>query len=257
MEVLWAATQTNKVRTRFPQRGGIFLVSPPGQLKTSLLSCFEEQIGVLGYSDMTTNNLIEARDLIASKKVNTLLFYDMQKLYERRQDTAANIEGNIRSVMDEGFTSASHEKVSKNVIQSKARALIMAALTTNFYRRKLGDWESSGFARRVLFCVYTMKNPEMIEQAVLSETPIMLGEPCTLNMPINLEIVPDMRPGDDEFLMRIMRKQRNDVPLNLVKKILWVLRWKYKVRLKQKDISMDILKEFSQCLGEGGAEIII
>jgi hypothetical protein len=253
LEVLWAFQQTHKVRTRFPSRGGVFLVSPPGQLKTSLLSCFEYDYGVLGYSDMTTTNLIEARDMIASKKCNTLLFYDMQKLYERRADTASNIEGNIRSLMDEGFTSASHEKVSKNVIQMKARALVMAALTTQFYRAKLGGWESSGFARRVLFCVYTLKDPSLIERAILSETPIMLGK--TISTPINLEIDQDSQPGDDEFLLRIMRRQRQDVPLNLMKKTLWVLRWRYKKQLKQKDRSLEILKEFSQCLGEEGAEI--
>lgn len=204
---------------------------------------------------MTTTNLVEARDMIASKKCNTLLFYDMQKLYERRPDTASNIEGNIRSLMDEGFTSASHEKTSKNAIQVKARALVMAALTSRFYRERLSNWESSGFARRVLFCVYTLQDPSMIERAILSESPIMLGK--TISTPINLEIDPDIQPGDDEFLLRIMRRQREDVPLNLMKKTLWVLRWRYKKQLKQKDRAFELLREFSACLGEGGAEIVI
>ena len=256
MEVLWAFTQTHKVRTRFPARGGVALVSPPGQLKTSFLSCFEEQIGVLAYSDMTTTSLVEARDLIASKKANTILLYDMQKLYERRADTASNIEGNIRSVMDEGFTSAAHEKSSKNIIQAKARALVMGACTPTFYRSKLGQWESSGFARRLLFCVYTLKDPELIQKAILSETPIALGN-SNIRIPVNLEIPMDIQDGDDDFIRRVMKKQTEDVPVNLMKKTLWVLRWYYKKHLKQKDKSMEILKEFSQCLGDGGAEIEI
>lgn len=256
MEVLWAFTQTNKVRTRFPARGGVALVSPPGQLKTSFLSCFEEQLGVLAYSDMTTTSLVEARDLIASKKATTILLYDMQKLYERRADTASNIEGNIRSLMDEGFTSAAHEQSSKNIIQAKARALVMAACTPAFYRSKMGQWESSGFARRILFCVYTLRNPALIQEAILSEIPIALGN-GGIRMPVNLEIEPSIKAGDDDFILRIMKKQREDVPINLIKKTLWVLRWYYTKHLKQKDRSMEILKEFSQCLGDGGAEIDI
>lgn len=256
MEVLWAFTQTDKVRTRFPARGGVALVSPPGQLKTSFLQCFEEQIGVLAYSDMTTMNLVEARDLIASKKARTILLYDMQKLYERRADTASNIEGHIRSLMDEGFTSAAHESSSKNLIQSKARALVMAACTPTFYRSKLGAWETSGFARRMLFCVYTLKDPALIQQAILTEVPLLFGN-SGIRMPVNLEIPSDMRDGDDNFILRIVQKQREDVPVNLIKKTLWVLRWYYTKHLKQKDKSMEILKEFSQCLGGGGAEIEI
>lgn len=256
MEVLWAFTQTHRVRSRFPSRGGVALVSPPGQLKTSLLACFEEQLGVLAYSDMTVNSLVEARDLISSKKANTLLLYDMQKLYERRADTATNIEGSLRSVMDEGFTSAAFEKSSKNIIQAKARALVMAACTPTFYRARYGNWESSGFARRILFCVYTLKDPGAIQQAILTEIPIALGN-AGIRMPINLEIEPMMKDGDEDFIRRVVKKQQEDVPINLIKKTLWVLRWYYTKHLKQKDRSMEILKEFSQCLGDGGAEIEI
>lgn len=256
MLVLWAFTQTHKVRTRFPARGGVALVSPPGQLKTSLLQTFEYQLGVLGYSDMTTTNLVEARDLITSNKANTILLYDMQKLYERRADTASNIEGHIRSLMDEGFTSAAHESSSKNIIQAKARALVMGACTPTFYREKMGRWETSGFARRLLFCVYSLKDPWLIQEAILSETPIALGD-ASLRIPMNLEIPQDIQAGDDDFLRRIMKKQTDDVPLNLMKKTLWVLRWHFKKHLKKKDESMDVLKKFSSCLGDGGAEIEI
>jgi hypothetical protein len=254
-EVLWAATITHRVRSRFPSRGGIFLVSPPGQLKTSLLSIFESQVDAVCYSDMTSTTLVEARDLIASNKVNTLILLDFQKLYERRADTASNIEGNIRGLMDEGFTTASFERVSHNVIQSKARALVMGALTPAFYRAKLSGWESSGFARRSIFCVYKLSNPGLIEQAILRENPIELK--CgPLSMPVNLEIPAlDLTTKEEAFLTRLLHKQREDVPLNLLKKIFAVLRWRYTKHLKQKDRSLEVLEEFGECLGHGGAEI--
>lgn len=230
------------------------LVAPPGHFKTSMLSSLESQLGVAPFSDITTTELVQARDDIASKKLHTLIFYDMQKLYERRQDTASNIIGNLRALMDEGFASASYEATSKNMIHTKAKALVLGAMTPSLYREKLVDWEKSGFARRVLFCVYTLKNPEVIEEAILREKPIDIRS-NGFNVPINLEIDFTVTRDDDAFLLKLMRKQREDVPLNLLKKIMCVLRWKYKERLKQKDRAAEVLYEFGQCLGGEGAEV--
>jgi hypothetical protein len=246
LEVLWAATLTHRVRSRFASRGGLFLVSPPGQLKTSLLSCFEDYYGVLGYSDLTTTSLVQARDLIASNKAHTIVLYDLQKLYERRPDTAANIEGNLRSIMDEGFTTANYENVSKNAITSKARALVMAACTNRFYQNKLASWEVTGMARRVMFCVYKLRRPEKIQQAIMQDRPIELVM-NGVSVPVNLEISGEISKTDENLLRKIMQRQPEDVPMILMRKILCVLKWKYK-RMRKPDSSHRILTEFSECL---------
>lgn len=261
LEVLWAASQTHRVQSRFKQRGGIFLVSLPGQLKTTLLRITEDStIGVLGLSDLTTTMLVEARDSIAANKIHTLAFYDFQKIFERKADTASNILGNIRALMDEGFTTAAFEKAGAHgVIQQRARALIMAAITPKFYRDHLSEWCDQGMGRRAIFCVYKLRNPEVITEAIMRELPIDLATVAT-SVPSNLQL--DARPMDDpqveKLLMRMLRHQPGDeVPLILLKKIYAVLQWKYKVRLKQKDKAGYILSEFSEALGPEGAELVI
>ena len=53
--------------------------------------------------------------------------------------------------------------------------------------------------------VTTFRQPETnqfaIQRAILSEKPIDLG--LTMRMPLNLEIDPDMRKGDDDFIERV------------------------------------------------------
>lgn len=260
LEVLWAATLTSRVVSKFDSRGGIFLVAPPGQLKTSFLKIFDEQPGVLGFSDMTTNNLVSARDMISSRKVHTVTFYDFQKIYERRADTASNIVGNIRALTDEGFKSASFEQggESTRVIQAKARALVLAATTPSFYRQNLGEWTSNGFARRFLFCVYTMRDPDIMVDAIMNERPIELRN-MEVALPANLAI--DMAPtptqAEAAMLRRMLRNQAGEeVPLVLLRKIHAVLRWKCQ-RLGLKDSSMETLEEFSQCLNSEGAQLVV
>lgn len=260
-EILWASTLTHRVESRFPSRGGILMIAPPGQLKTSLLQSLENQRGVLGYSDMTSITLVEARDNFASHKCHTLLLYDLQKIYERRADTASNIMGSIRSLMDEGFTTASFENVSSSAIQSRARALVLAATTPSFYRIHLKSWEESGLSRRFIFSSFSMVNPEKLEEAVLNENPIEFKS-CEVPVPPNAIIPLSMNghgthgASDGAFLQYCLGKQVEKVPLILMKKILAVLRWKFE-RMGRKDRSRDIIGDFSESMRGEGARLKI
>lgn len=237
------------------------LISPPGQLKTSLLLSLSEQRGVIGYSDITSTNLVEARDSFASHKAHTMLLYDMQKLYERRADTASNIEGNIRSIMDEGFTTAAFEQSSNGLIQQSARAFVLAAGTPAFYRKHLKSWDESGVSRRMLFSVFSLDKPELLEEAVMQENPIefkMVEVPIPANLSIPLSMLPanGRLSSDADFIRYCLGKQVEKVPIIIMKKILAVLRWKYN-RLKQKDRSREILGEFSESLKGEGASLTL
>src|ERR1700674_2410733 len=126
IEFLWAAAMSYRVESAFHDRGGIMMVAPPASLKTAILSAIEQNsIGVMGCSDITLKTLTAARDLIAAKKIHTLMFYDFQKIYERKADTAAATIGTLRALMCEGFTSAAFEQ--QNIVQLKARAMVIAA----------------------------------------------------------------------------------------------------------------------------------
>jgi hypothetical protein len=258
LTVLHAACLTYRVDSAFKSRGGMLLVAPPGQMKTSMLATLIDQPGVMGYSDMTTKTLVEARDYIASKKVHTLLLYDFQKIYERKADTAANIVGSLRALVEEGFSSAAWEEHT-NMIQTKARALVMAACTPAFIRRNIVEWDESGFSRRFLFCHYTLRNPEVIVQAIMSDTPIPLMLNGDVAIPFNLSIPLVTHPEDELKLRRMLRhgQRGEEVPLILLRKLLAVLRWRCS-RMKKKDVNaMHILEEFSECMRDEGAEIVL
>lgn len=260
LEVLWASTITHRVESKFRSRGGVFVVAPPGHLKTSILHTLETQIGVSSYSDMVSNDLSEARDLIAANKIHTLIFYDFQKLYERRADTAANIIGNLRSVVDEGFTMTTIERGrsgGKSPNMRRARALLLAATTPKFVRLKLGEWRDSGFARRFLFCNFQLKHPSVVVDAILRDAPIEFSL-RGIGIPANLEIPMDVTMGDESFLMDCLKHQEGDeVPLILLKKTLAVLRWKYKSISHPDDRGLQIMQDFSESLGPEGADLIV
>jgi hypothetical protein len=219
-----------------------------------MLSAVENQPGVMARSDMTTTGLVEARDAIASKKIHTLMFYDLQKIYERKQETAANIIGSLRALMDEGFTTAAFE--NQNVIQTRARALVLAATTPSMYRRCIADWDQTGFSRRLIFSVYSLANPEAIVKAIMSDTPLELAGLSSVNVPFNLSIKLDEKPGDETELRKLLRRgQRGEeIPLILLRKILAVLRWKAAAQ-HSKDYSMDVLREFGKSMKDEGVEV--
>lgn len=231
------------------------MVAPPASLKTSILAGLEDQPGVMAYSDMTTKTLVEARDMIASKKIHTLMFYDFQKIYERKPETAQNIIGSLRALMCEGFTSASFEQ--QNILQMKARALVIAATTPNMYRARMGEWDETGFSRRMIFSLYSLDNPEVIVNAIMRDSPVMLETISSVNVPFNLAVPLEERAGDEAELRKLLRRgQRGEeVPLVLLRKILAVLRWKAKHQ-KKKDCSLDVVREFGKSM-TGAAEIVL
>lgn len=259
LEVLWASTLTYRVISRFPARGGLFLIAPPGHLKTSFLSILETQGGVWGYTDMVSNDLSAARDQICSNKIQTMLFYDFQKLFERRQDTASNIIGNLRALTDEGFSMTTADRQNsggRDPIQRKARALVLGAMTPSCYREHLGDWTKNGFARRFLFCVYQLKYPEIIVSSILKDQPLKFTL-RGLKIAANEEIPLAVNSSDEIFLKSCLKYQVGDeVPLILLKKVLSVLRWRSKL-LGMRDDSMELMLDFRECLGKEGADLIL
>jgi hypothetical protein len=258
IEFLWASTLTHRVESRFQDRGGILLVAPPASLKTSILAAIgKNAAGVMTLSDITVQALVQARDSIASKKIHTLMFYDLQKIYERRQDTAINIIGSIRALMCEGFTSASFEQ--QNILQVEARALVIAATTHSMYRARMPEWDETGFSRRWLYSMFSLSNPDAIVQSIMNDEPISLGTISTVHIPFNLSIPMAGKAGDEMELRKLLQgggQRGEEVPLILLRKVLAVLRWKAKQQ-KKADYSLDIVREFGKSMRNPGAEIVL
>lgn len=235
------------------------IVAPPAQLKTSILSAVENsQPGIVGMSDITLRTLVEMRDQIASKKVNALFFYDFQKVYERKADTAENIIGSLRALMCEGFTTAAFEK--QGLLRARARALVVAATTPIMYAKHMDEWDSSGFSRRFIYSLYSLSNPNVIVNAIMTNSPVAIGGISQVNVPFNLTIPIGLgeKSGDETELRKLLQRgQRGEeIPLLLLRKTLAVLRWKAKAQ-KKGDYGIDVVREFGKSMRGEGAEIVL
>lgn len=233
------------------------IVAPPASLKTAILSAVENwQPGIVGMSDITLKTLVEMRDAIASKKIHALFFYDFQKVYERKADTSANIIGSLRALMCEGFTTAAFEK--QGLLTARARALVVAATTPQMYRDHMEEWDGSGFSRRFIFSLYSLSNPNVIVNSIMNNEPVAIGGISQVQVPFNLSIPIGGKPGDEAELRKLLQKgQRGEeIPLILLRKTLAVLRWKSRQR-REKDHSLDVVREFGKSMKGEGAEIVL
>lgn len=250
---------TWRVESSFEDRGGLMIVAPPAQLKTSILSAVESsQFGIIGMSDITLRTLVEMRDQIAGKKIHALFFYDFQKIYERKADTAENIIGSLRALMCEGFTTAAFEK--QGLLRARARALVVAATTPQMYAKHMDEWDGSGFSRRFIFSLYSLSNPNLIVNAIMKNSPIAIGQISQVNVPFNLTVPIGFgeKPGDEkELRLLLQRGQRGEeIPLILLRKTLAILRWKARAR-REKDYALDVVREFGKSMKDAGAEIVL
>lgn len=220
MKILQYSVLSNRVRDAFPDRGGIMLVAPAGQLKTSLLKQLEGQLGVMPYSDLNTTNLQELRGQIVSGKVHCIMLYDLQKIYERNPQVTANVIGNLRALMSEGFTTSTADQTTSQMIIRGARALVLMATTEEHYFRYAATWEQSGFARRVLFVVYSVDNPHAITEAAIDNAVIDIPSYYNKVLPANFTIEGSLQPNERAwFKKKIGQKMDDSVRFILLRRI--------------------------------------
>src|SRR5215470_12602557 len=85
----------DSVPDAFSQRGGIMLVGPPENMKTTLATCLEKYSNALVVADMNVKQLVKVRDQISCGRYRTLVLPAFEKLYKRDADTASNVEGHL------------------------------------------------------------------------------------------------------------------------------------------------------------------
>lgn len=250
LEVLAAACLAWTVKWEFEQTGGIFLCAPTGQLKTSMLTMLESIPGVRGVSDLTSRDLSQMHDDIESKRIRTLMFYELPKLYERRSETAANILGHIRSLIDEGFTGISSESGGM-----RSRCVVLAAMPLAFQRRHIDEWRDNGLARRVLLAKFRLNDPSLIDRAIIKGEKIKFGTGHFI-APLD-EIKMSVTMAESYELAKLLRDQAGTgTPLVMLKKIVSVLRWKYR-QMHRPDVSMQIVHDFGRSLSTHGDELYL
>ena len=257
IEVLCAAHLTYLVDTPFPERSGIMLVGAPGVLKSTFLEELDRQYpNVITMSDLNVKSLVQFRDQIAAGTIQTLVFPELQKLYERKDETAANLEGTLRALVAEGFQAASFE--DQRVNRVRARCLVIGAMTPATQARRFQIWDESGFNRRFLWSLVRLRNPEALEEAILAWR----------RLDFRIRNVPQIPPFGDKIPNLTTRQERHNCRM-LVKyqpggsgvqqaqflvKIMAVLKWWYTETQPGRD-AMQVISAFGESLGREGTRL--
>lgn len=262
-DVLCAAHWTSKVESRFPSRGGVMMVAPPGHLKTTLIMrALEEFPDAHIVSDLVTQSIVRIREEIAGNKIRTLALTDFQKVYERHEFTASNIEGNVRALVDEGFTRTATEDSRMQTMP--ARCLVVAGMTSAMYLKRFSGWQDSGFVRRFLWCQFRLKNPERILEAIHHWKPLDFQRGRVFFVPVGATIPYELAERESIALSKLVRHQGSpEIPFLLLKKIACVLKWRDSQASsgrKSKAAAstyMEVLTDFGECLRREGAEVVL
>lgn len=254
LEILDAAHLTKHIHSEFKQRGGILLIGPPASLKTTFVkNVFEEHYDALVMGDVNIQTLVKMKEDIRCGRFSTFAFTEFEKLYQRRGDTAQNLEGSIKMLVEEGFDKPSFK--DQRIASSHARCLVVAALTSSFYERKYEDWQDSGFLRRFLVCNIALSNPQVLMDSISKWELYDLGTYKVSN-PGNRSIPYVVTDAENHLLRRAVKEQPGEhTPFVLLKKIMCVLHWKYDKEDKGKALA--IMKDFTPCLTRDGDEITL
>lgn len=252
IEVLSAAHLTRFVNHKtFEQRGGIFIVSPPGSLKSTFIrNAFEGFPDVLSLSDLNINTLTMMKPSFIDGRYTTLAFGEFEKLYQRNPATASNIEGHLRAMIEEGFGHSSFE--DQRMVSIKARVMVIGGITPSCYSRRSPAWMESGFARRFLWSHYTLADPRIIVEAIHKWRPLSFGK-IIKESPGNEFIAYSVTPKESARLQVLLKHQPSlETPYTLMKKILCVLKWRHSAKK-----AMDIIEDFSESLSNQGAKLAL
>lgn len=235
----------------YSQRGGIFFVSPPGSLKSTLIrNALEGFPDVLQLSDLNINTLTMLKTSFIDGRYTTMAFGEFEKLYQRNPATAANIEGHLKAMVEEGFGNSSFE--DQRMVAVHARVLMIAGITPSCYTRLTPRWMENGFARRFIWSHYTLNDPNIIVDAIHKWKPINFGK-VIKEMPSNEHIPYTVTVKESNKLRDLMKYQPSlETPYMLMKKVFCVLKWRH-----SPSKAMAIVEDFSESLGNQGAKLFL
>jgi hypothetical protein len=247
VEVLSAHHQSKFVNGDFEQRGGIMLIAPPGTLKSTIIKLsLEDYPDTLILSDLNVNTLTALKNSLIDSRYSTLGFGEFEKLYQRNPATASNIEAHLKALVEEGFQRASFE--DQRIPVMAARCAVVGGITPSCFSKKFAQWQENGFARRFLFCSYTLRDPDTLMEAISEWKMIEFGK-VSSQIPLPKKIPYTITEQENLMLRDSIKAQPNrETPFVIVKKIFCVLKWRYNPKK-----AWDIYIDFAQCMQKNGA----
>jgi hypothetical protein len=248
VEALIAAHLTSFVQSPFEERGGIFLVSPPQQLKSTIIKKLKVFPDAMVVSDLNYQQVNVLREDMCASRYNTLAFVEFNKVYQRNPATASNLEGVLASLSCEGWSGPPHE--DQRAAKDEARCLVIGGMTKSTYTARLQQWTENGFAQRFLWCHYKLANDSIIGDAIESQQPIDLsGDIWTQpNGPIKFNLTPEETSVIRTWITN--QPGGSKLPYSILLKIACVLKWRYAKSSRAKDpqLHMKVLNQFKRLL---------
>lgn len=213
----------------FSQCGGVMLVAPPEQMKTTVVKCLSAYGDCLVLSDLNVRQLAKyLRDEISAGRYHTLALTAFEKLYKRDADTAANIEASLSAMMEEGFGHASFED-SRSFVRT-AKCLVVGALVESAYRQSFSSWVDSGFARRFLWLHFRLKDPMILTRSIIQWEPVVVSSGDGMpGLPLGNKIPFTTTEQELIDIYKLIKDQPgHSTPHILGAKILSVLKWHFR-----------------------------
>jgi hypothetical protein len=257
LECLCAMHLSSYVQSDVQDRGGMMLIGDPATLRSTMLNVLDRQYhNSLSLSDINARSLADLRGPIANKQIRTLVLPELAKLYERgNPGTAEHVIGTIRALVAEGYRAAAFE--DSRVNRTVARCTVMAALTPSLHMRHFKDWEDSGFNRRFLWPVIALEQSEVIEESRVLRK--LLDIEASSYPPIPNTPIPDDTTEQERRALRLLVKHQpggsHAIQLEVMIRMLAVLRWYYKKLNRPKEEAMARIREFAKTLGKEGGYI--
>lgn len=229
VDAICAAHLAHLVDGSLEQRGGLFLVGPPGALKSTLTEALSQYPDTLLLSDVNITSLINIRDALTGGSVNTLVFTEYAKIYERNPQTAVNVEGTLRALASEGFAAASYE--DQRIARRKAYACIVGAMPPKIQDKHYVRWNDSGFNRRFLWAVYGLRGAHVLDEAASNLERLDFGVKDVIRVPPIGRTIPMLLSNEERKRVQILVKNQpgnsHTQQIQMLTRMWAVLKWWY------------------------------
>lgn len=253
IEWIAAAADSRFVTGPFYERGGLMIIGPPGSFKTTMIeTALEQNPECMIVSNMNAKQWAQIRSDFVNKTKTCIAMGEFELLYKRNQATAQMCEGIFHQLASEGNLGS--QMSDPTMQRAKARALVIGGITVDCYERRFRDWKESGFARRFLWMLVHVDDPEKILRAIREWKRIDFG--AVYMKPANGQILMDLTERESLMCESILKTQigLQGTGYVLMKKIVCVLKWKYKRSPKR---FQEIIEDVAPAFSERGAELIL
>lgn len=256
VDAICAAHLAHLVEGQLEQRGGLFLVGPPGALKSTLTEALSQYPDTLLLSDVNITSLLNFRDALTGGSVNTLVFTEYAKIYERNPATAINVEGTLRALASEGFAAASFE--DQRIARRRAFATVIGAMPPRVQDRHYKRWDESGFNRRFLWAVYGLKGAHILDDAASNLERLDFGIKDVIRVPPIGRNIPMMLSNEERKRTQMLVKHQpgnsHTQQIQLLIRIWAVLKW-WNIECDTPQEAEATIEAFAESLSREGTDL--